>query len=114
MKTQNDKDLRAYCVKCQAKVPLLSQELVAMTDKQKAMRGRCVCGTGLYRILPKGYDNDQCSTLRERIQADKLRTGKELGLLDADKAARPAVPAPGPCPGCGCYFGHMATCPELA
>lgn len=44
----------AYCVKCKEKREMLDAEKVTMKNGRPAMKGKCsVCGTGMYKILPK-------------------------------------------------------------
>lgn len=44
----------AYCVKCKAKQDMSDPEEVTMKNGRPAMKGKCpVCGTGMYKILPK-------------------------------------------------------------
>jgi hypothetical protein len=45
----------AYCVKCKQKRTMKDTEKVTMKNGRPAMKGKCtVCGTGMYKILPKG------------------------------------------------------------
>jgi hypothetical protein len=45
----------AYCVKCKQKREMKDTEKVTMKNGRPAMKGTCtVCGTGMYKILPKG------------------------------------------------------------
>lgn len=51
----NDKTI-GYCVKCRDKAgrEMKDVEIVTMKNKRRAAKGKCaVCGTGMYRILPK-------------------------------------------------------------
>lgn len=44
----------AYCVKCRKKVEVKDPEKVTMKNGRPALKGKCaVCGTGVYKILPK-------------------------------------------------------------
>ena len=44
----------AYCVKCKEKREMKDTERVTMKNGRPAMKGTCtVCGTGMYKILPK-------------------------------------------------------------
>lgn len=44
-----------YCVKCKKKTEMVNTEKVTMKNGRPAMKGKCsVCGTGMYKILPKG------------------------------------------------------------
>ena len=44
----------AYCVKCKAKQPMKDPQNVTMKNGRHAAQGKCpVCGTGMYKILPK-------------------------------------------------------------
>lgn len=44
----------AYCVKCKAKREMINVEKVTMKNGRPAVKGKCkVCGTGMYKILPK-------------------------------------------------------------
>ena len=44
----------AYCVKCKAKRPMKDSQKVTMKTGREALQGKCeVCGTGMYKILPK-------------------------------------------------------------
>ena len=44
----------AYCVKCKAKQPMQNPQVVKMKNGRDAAQGKCpVCGTGMYKILPK-------------------------------------------------------------
>ncbi|HEX2980722.1 MAG TPA: DUF5679 domain-containing protein [Anaerolineaceae bacterium] len=43
-----------YCVKCKTKREIVDAERVTMKTGRPAIRGKCsVCGTGMYKILPK-------------------------------------------------------------
>ena len=43
-----------YCVKCKEKREMQDEEKVTMKNGRPAMKGKCsVCGTGMYKILPK-------------------------------------------------------------
>ena len=43
-----------YCVKCKAKREMKNEAKVTMKNGRPAMKGKCsVCGTGMYKILPK-------------------------------------------------------------
>lgn len=45
----------AYCVKCKAKQVMSNPAVVKMKNGREALQGKCsVCGTGMYKILPKG------------------------------------------------------------
>lgn len=52
-----DDKVMGYCVKCRDKRPMKDAQEVSMPGKggeRRAMKGVCeVCGTGMYRILPK-------------------------------------------------------------
>jgi hypothetical protein len=44
----------AYCVKCKTKREMVGAKRVTMKNGRPAMQGKCsVCGTGMYKILPK-------------------------------------------------------------
>ena len=46
-----------YCVKCKAKKEMNEAQEVTMKNGRKAMKGKCACGTGMYKIIgntPKG------------------------------------------------------------
>jgi hypothetical protein len=44
----------AYCVKCKQMREMKDTEQVTMKNGRPAMKGKCtVCGTGMYKILPK-------------------------------------------------------------
>jgi hypothetical protein len=44
----------AYCLKCKTKREMKDVEPVTMKNGRKALKGKCtVCGTGMYKILPK-------------------------------------------------------------
>jgi len=44
----------AYCVKCKAKREMKEVQTVKMKTGRDALQGKCtVCGTGMYKILPK-------------------------------------------------------------
>ena len=44
----------AYCVKCKTKREMKDAKKVEMKNGRPAMKGTCsVCGTGMYKILPK-------------------------------------------------------------
>lgn len=42
-----------YCVKCKATKTMNEAKEVTMKNGRKAMKGKCSCGTGMYRILGK-------------------------------------------------------------
>jgi len=47
-------ETEGYCVRCKARKVMLDAEVVAMRNGRQAARGTCpVCGTGMYKILPK-------------------------------------------------------------
>ena len=52
-----DDKVMGYCVKCREKREMKNAQEVSMPGKggeRRAMKGNCaVCGTGMYRILPK-------------------------------------------------------------
>lgn len=43
-----------YCVRCKAKKEMQDAKEVTMKNGRKALKGKCVCGTGMYKILGKG------------------------------------------------------------
>ena len=44
----------AYCVKCRKKTEMADVVHVKMKNGRPAAKGKCkVCGTGMYKILPK-------------------------------------------------------------
>jgi len=44
-----------YCVKCKCKRVMAEANVVTMKNGRPAARGKCpTCGTGMYKILPKG------------------------------------------------------------
>jgi hypothetical protein len=52
-----------YCVKDKKKQEMIDVEIVQMPAKgggtRPAMKGKCsVCGTGMYKILPKDYKQE--------------------------------------------------------
>lgn len=50
----SDQNEIAYCVKCKAKQPMKDTQVVTMKNGREALQGKCsVCGTGMYKILPK-------------------------------------------------------------
>lgn len=51
----NDDKIIGYCVKCKEKREMLNVEKVEIKPGRPAAKGKCsVCGTGMYKILPKG------------------------------------------------------------
>lgn len=45
---------QAYCVKCKQKRDVKDPEKVVMKNGRPALKGKCpVCGTTLFKILPK-------------------------------------------------------------
>ena len=47
--------MEGYCVKCRAKREMNDTERVTMKNGKNAMKGKCsACGTGIFKILPKG------------------------------------------------------------
>ena len=47
--------MEGYCVKCRAKREMIDTERVTMKNGKNAMKGKCAtCGTGIFKILPKG------------------------------------------------------------
>jgi len=51
-----DEKVMGYCVKCRDKAgrEMKDVEKVTMKNGRKAAKGKCsVCGTGMYKILPK-------------------------------------------------------------
>ncbi len=60
MDTQNtdnkaaDDKMIGYCVKCKEKREMLDVQMVEIKPGRPAAKGKCaVCGTGMYKILPK-------------------------------------------------------------
>ncbi len=48
-------NVEGYCVKCKAKRMMTEVEKVTMKNGRPAAKGKCPeCGTGMYKILPKG------------------------------------------------------------
>jgi RNase P subunit RPR2 len=46
--------MEGYCVKCRSKVEMSQTEEVTMKNGKNALKGKCsVCGTGMFKILPK-------------------------------------------------------------
>ncbi|MHC4915058.1 MAG: DUF5679 domain-containing protein [Planctomycetota bacterium] len=44
-----------YCVKCKCKKVMNEANVVTMKNGRAAARGKCPdCGTGMYKILPRG------------------------------------------------------------
>ncbi len=44
----------AYCVKCKQKRDIVGGQRVTMANGRPAMKGKCpVCGTTLFKIMPK-------------------------------------------------------------
>ncbi len=49
-----DEKIVGYCVKCKEKREMLDVEKVEIKPGRPAAKGKCsVCGTGMYKILPK-------------------------------------------------------------
>ena len=47
-------ETEGYCVRCKARKVMLDAEVVPMRNGRQAARGKCpVCGTGMYKIVPK-------------------------------------------------------------
>ncbi|MBC7186160.1 MAG: hypothetical protein H5U38_03895 [Calditrichaeota bacterium] len=45
---------KAFCVKCRKMVDIANAQPVTMKNGRPALKGKCpVCGTGVYKILPK-------------------------------------------------------------
>ena len=43
-----------YCLKCKTSRDMLNEERITMKNGRPAARGTCpVCGTGMFKILPK-------------------------------------------------------------
>ena len=50
-----DDKVIGYCVKCKEKREMKDVERVEIKPGRPAAKGKCsVCGTGMYKILPKG------------------------------------------------------------
>ena len=48
---KEDKEVKAYCVKCRAKREMKNAKAVTMKNKRPATQGVCpVCGTKMFRI----------------------------------------------------------------
>jgi len=46
-----------YCVKCKCKKVMNEANVVTMKNGRAAARGKCPdCGTGMYKILPRGHE----------------------------------------------------------
>jgi hypothetical protein len=49
-----DEKIEGHCMKCKTKREMKDVEIVEMRPGTKAAKGKCtVCGTGMYKILPK-------------------------------------------------------------
>jgi hypothetical protein len=49
-----DEKIIGYCVKCKEKREMNNVEKVEIKPGRPAAKGKCaVCGTGMYKILPK-------------------------------------------------------------
>jgi len=50
-----------YCVKCKAKKEMNEAIQVTMKNGRNALKGKCSCGTGMYKILgnKKSESNDK-------------------------------------------------------
>ena len=42
-----------WCMKCKAKKEIQEAKEVTMKNGRKALKGKCACGTGMYKILGK-------------------------------------------------------------
>ena len=40
-----------YCVKCKAKKEIMEAVRVVMKNGRNALKGKCACGTGMYKIV---------------------------------------------------------------
>ena len=40
-----------YCVKCKAKKEIMEAVRVVMKNGRNAIKGKCACGTGMYKIV---------------------------------------------------------------
>ena len=40
-----------YCVKCKAKKEIMEAVKVVMKNGRNALKGKCACGTGMYKIV---------------------------------------------------------------
>jgi hypothetical protein len=49
--SSNDSGMLGYCMKCQAKKEFATSEVVTMKNGRKAKKGKCDCGTTMFRIL---------------------------------------------------------------
>jgi hypothetical protein len=50
----SDDKVIGYCVKCKEKREMLDVQKVEIKPGRPAAKGKCaVCGTGMYKILPK-------------------------------------------------------------
>lgn len=50
----NDETIIGYCVKCKEKREMKDVQKVEIKPGRPAAKGTCtVCGTGMYKILPK-------------------------------------------------------------
>lgn len=48
------KEVKAYCVKCKEKRPLLEPKVLQLRLGRTAYKGRCSeCSTGIFKIMPK-------------------------------------------------------------
>ena len=49
-----DQSIQGHCMKCKEKREMKDVEKVQMRPGTNAAKGKCsVCGTGMYKILPK-------------------------------------------------------------
>jgi len=52
--THQETKMQAYCVKCKAKRFMVNAQTVKMANGHPAAKGKCpICGTGMYKILPR-------------------------------------------------------------
>ena len=56
-------EIKAYCMKCKAERIVNNVQIVTMKNGRPAANGQCpVCGTKMFKFLPKTYAASQAET----------------------------------------------------
>jgi predicted nucleic acid-binding Zn-ribbon protein len=86
-------EIKAYCMKCKAERIVSNVQIVTMKNGRPAANGLCpVCGTKMFKFLPKAYAAGQAATAPAApVQAEVPAASTEQPVqTEAAPAAEPA------------------------
>ncbi len=71
-------EIKAYCMKCKAERTMTNVSVVAMKNGRPAANGQCpVCGTKMFKFLPKGTPITASAPAAEPAPAPEGESGGE-------------------------------------